>query len=215
MSMRAAIRRIVNIGRTLTLVPRSAEPFATHLPVLIGLARLRKIRRILEFGSGRYSTLAFLNRAAFPDLEALESYENNAEWHEKVAQLAGGDSRLKLTYVKGFIHEAIDARKLPTYDLIFIDDSINRRQRAATIGIVAAARPALVAIHDFENFAYRYGVKGFSRVYRFTAFLPNTGVAWNDETLTLAELQALNDLISKNRQLAPQDLNAWANVMKG
>src|ERR1044071_885749 len=49
--------------------PRAHNDYATHIPILIGLARLREIRRVLEFGCGRYSTLTFLKASAFPHLE--------------------------------------------------------------------------------------------------------------------------------------------------
>jgi hypothetical protein len=213
MTVRAALRRIYNIGRTLTLVPMAAEPVATHLPVLVALARIRKIRRVLEFGSGRYSTLAFLDRTAFPDLEALQSYENNAEWHAKITTMAGGDSRLNLIYVNSPVHEVVHLEPLRTYDLIFIDDSRSVRQRSATIRAVTAGKPPLAVVHDFQTFAYRRAVHGFNQVFRFNALLPNTGIAWNDDSLTVEQLRVVKTLINQNRQLPPQDLHRWANYI--
>src|SRR5689334_1154503 len=33
--------------------PRAENDYATHVPILIGLARMREIRNVLEFGCGR------------------------------------------------------------------------------------------------------------------------------------------------------------------
>ena len=53
------------------------ERIATHLPVLELMKRVSNIRKILELGSGEYSTRKFLE---FPNLETLYSYEDNEEW---------------------------------------------------------------------------------------------------------------------------------------
>jgi hypothetical protein len=215
MTVRAALRRVYNIGRTFSLVRMSVVPAATHLPVLIGLARIRNVRRVLEFGCGQYSTLAFLNRTAFPDLEVLHSYENNAAWHAKIKRVAGGDPRFHLTYVERLMHKAVQSQIVRDYDLVFIDDSFNSRQRSATIRAVAAARPPLAVVHDFETLAYRRALNGFPHIYRFDALLPNTGIAWNDDILTVAQLRALNSWISQNRQLTSHEYQAWAKLMNG
>jgi predicted O-methyltransferase YrrM len=63
--------------------------YATHVPILIGLARMREIKNVLEFGCGHYSTLTFLNRAAFPHLVKLHSIENDSSWSETIRELPG------------------------------------------------------------------------------------------------------------------------------
>jgi hypothetical protein len=208
------LRRWYNVGRTKTFVKMSAEPMATHLPVLIGMARLRPVRRVLEFGSGRFSTLAFLNRSAFPELEVLQSYENDATWYETVKQMVRADPRVTLTHVDGLMHRVVDAKAVQDYDLVFIDDSFNSRQRSDTIRAIIAAQPKLAAVHDFETFAYRRATNSSRRRYRFSALLPNTGIVWNDDHFTIERLKALNGFIAEHtRQLAPEDLQGWAQVM--
>src|SRR5579859_3848467 len=77
-------------------VPRSAKPYTTHLPALLALRFLRPIRRVLELGAGEHSTLAFLDRECFPELETLLSFEQDPQWAERVKTLAGSDARLSL-----------------------------------------------------------------------------------------------------------------------
>src|SRR5215471_20763089 len=81
------------------LAPLSANPYSTHLPVLVGLSRMLCIRRVAEFGCGQFSTTAFLNREAFPQLEQLDSFENDPGWIESMRATVGNDSRLTLKSV--------------------------------------------------------------------------------------------------------------------
>ena len=92
----APLRRRVKYFST----PRALNDYATHIPILIGLSRLRQIRHVLEFGCGHYSTLTFLNRSAFPHLEQLHSVENDDAWAATI-QEAASDSRWKLQLVNG------------------------------------------------------------------------------------------------------------------
>src|SRR6185295_2581550 len=88
------------------LAPRARNDYATHIPILIGLARLREIRSVLEFGCGNYSTLTFLNRFAFPQLERLHSIENDDSWASTM-QEAAKDDRWKLQPGIGEISESV------------------------------------------------------------------------------------------------------------
>lgn len=67
---------------------RAANAHATHVPVLVGLARLLNVERVIEYGCGEYSTLTFFNRSAFPRLSKLLSLENDAEWFARMAERA-------------------------------------------------------------------------------------------------------------------------------
>ena len=76
--------------------PRQLYPLdhASHLPVLIGIGMKSRIRRVLEIGSGPYSTPLFLNLEVFPDLTELVSVEPNAEWAQKARSYGRRDSRI-------------------------------------------------------------------------------------------------------------------------
>jgi len=148
---------------------------------LIGLARIRQIRSVLEFGCGRYSTLTFLNRTAFPHLERLHSIENDDSWAATIQQIAQEDRRWSLQLVEGEISETVSNLDLESFDLILIDDSKTSAQRAATIRAVGLKQPERpwIVIHDFEVEEYRRAASGFRHRHRFRAYNPETGVVAN------------------------------------
>ena len=91
----------------LRLPPRAANPYLTHIPILLGLARCRPVVSVLEFGCGEISTRAFLDRRYFPDLQCLESYENDAVWAERLQSQIGTEPRLDLHLVNGAVASAV------------------------------------------------------------------------------------------------------------
>lgn len=198
---------------------RADNPYATHMPVLAGLARLFPIRRVIEFGSGEYSTLTFLNRATFPDLEALYSYENDPEWAQRIASQIKGDARATLTVVEGAMHEHVPTIEDWGTDLIFIDDSLTATDRAATIRAVAAhAQPAsLIAIHDFEVLDYRQAAQAWPRRFVFSGYTPHVGLLWRHKApAPRNKLRALDKLIAAHADsLAPDDVAGWLEVFAG
>ena len=102
---------------------RARNDYATHVPVLIGLAALRRVERVLEFGCGNYSTKTFLNRTAFPDLRELQSVENDRAWAEQLRGAVGGDARCVVNVVSGAVSNAVERFDLESFDLVLIDDS--------------------------------------------------------------------------------------------
>jgi hypothetical protein len=161
--------------------PRAENDYATHIPILIGLARLRPVRSILEFGCGNYSTLAFLDRAAFPHLERLYSVENDHSWAKTIQEAAKDDDRWTLQLVNGEVSAAVSDLQLESFDLILIDDSKTSLQRAATIRAVAhkQLQHPWIAVHDFEVEEYRRAASHFAYGHRFRAYNPETGVVSN------------------------------------
>jgi hypothetical protein len=194
-------------GRYLS-APRARNDYATHVPILIGLARLREIRSVLEFGCGYYSTLTFLNRAAFPHLEQLHSVENDASWSETLSEVAKRDERWSLHLVDGEIADSVRSLDLEAFDLILIDDSKTSAQRAATIRSVAAQQPRRpwIAIHDFEVDEYRQAASGFRQRHRFRAYNPETGLVSNNAVNTRPLDQLLKE---RSKTLEPDDIPAW------
>src|ERR1044071_6161306 len=137
--------------------PRALNDYATHVPILIGLARLREIRSVLEFGCGYFSTLTFLNRAAFPHIERLQTVENDVTWAETIHEAAKSDERWTLKLVRGEIADSVPALDFEAFDLVPLDASNTSEQRSATIRAVARKQPQQpwIAIHDFEVKEYR------------------------------------------------------------
>lgn len=198
--------------------PRAANPYATHVPVLIGLARALKVRSVLEVGCGQYSTLTFLNRAAFPNLEKLRSLENDIEWFAKVAKLVADDPRAEMMPVSGAMSRAMAATEIDAYDLIFLDDSTSAEERAATIREVAAKQPVstIVVIHDYEVQAYRQAARAFVNRFNFDCLAPNTGIVWNNAAINKRDLRALNTFIKRySKHYEPDDLSGWLQVLSG
>ena len=188
--------------------PRALKDYATHIPILIGLARLREIRSVLEFGCGHYSTLTFLNRSAFPYLERLHSIENDDSWAQTIQETAKDDRRWRLQLVNGEISETVADLDLESFDLILIDDSKSFEQRVATIGAIAAKQPQhpWIVIHDFEVKEYRDAASGFKQRHRFRAYNPETGVVGN----RVDELNAIDRIIrSKAKLLEPDAIADW------
>lgn len=188
--------------------PRALNDYATHIPVLIGLARRREIRHVLEFGCGHYSTLTFLNRSAFPHLERLHSIENDGSWAQTIEEAARNDRRWRLQLVNGEICESVAGLELESFDLIMIDDSKTSAQRAATIGAIAAKEPRRpwIVIHDFEFEGYRRAASVFKHRHRFRAYNPETGVVTNQ----MNDWQSIDRVIkSKSKSLEPDAIAQW------
>jgi predicted O-methyltransferase YrrM len=198
------------------LVERQPEAlsFATHIAVLTGLARINKIENILELGCGRFSTLTFTNRDAFPHLKNLRTVENNPQWAKQIRAYVATDTRVEFVEYKGHICSAIREMNLGKFDLIFIDDSMDADQRASTI-VQVSQNPggAIVVMHDFENIIYRRASKKrFENVFRFTALNPNTGVAWAGNRLERPLLRRMNKAIRQSG-IAPDDIAGWVRLL--
>lgn len=193
-------------------VPRARNDYSTHVPILIGLARLREIKNVLEFGCGYYSTLTFLNRAAFPRLEQLQSVENDATWAGTLHGVAKTDIRWRLNLVDGEIANAVPSLDLEAFDLILIDDSKTSAQRAATIRAIANKQPqrALIVIHDYEVEEYRLAARGFKERYAFKAYNPQTGLVCNN----VVDIKSLaRSLKQHSKALEPDDLQGWLKIL--
>lgn len=198
--------------------PEEAEAlFASHLPVLAGLARLFPVRRVLELGAGHYSTPAFLDRSAFGDLEALRSVEDDPVWVDKLSEVVRDDPRVDLVTVQKPMSEAVAGLRAGDYGLVLVDDSTGQAERIETIRNVAASASgsaALVVIHDYEWKVYQQAAAKFRRRFAFTALVPNTGVLWNKAQVEFRRLEELNALIAEHRdRIKPQDFSGWVRIM--
>ena len=194
---------------------RAQNDYATHVPVLIGLAALRRVERVLEFGCGNYSTKTFLNRAAFPDLRELQSVENDGAWAEALRGVVGHDERCVPNVVDGAISDAVGRFDLESFDLVLIDDSKNASERAATIRAVFKAgikRPWIV-VHDYEVFDYQNAAAGFKHRFTFRGYNPHTGLVLN--STPQHDFKALDKLIRTNSaRLEPDDLAGWLQLLR-
>jgi hypothetical protein len=190
--------------------PRATNDYATHIPILIGLARLGEIRNVLEFGCGRYSTLTFLDTSAFPHLERLQSIENDDAWATTIQTAAQEDRRWSLQLVDGEMSKTVSDLDLEAFDLILIDDSKTSVQRAATIRAVASRQPQhpWIVIHDFEVDEYRRAASGFKHRHRFRAYNPETGVVAN----RVVDSKTIDRIVkSKAKVFEPDAIVRWVD----
>jgi SAM-dependent methyltransferase len=195
--------------------PEKEHSAGTHIPILIGLNRLLSIERVLELGCGRYSTTLFANHLAFPNLERLDSLENDPFWFDQIAVLAAEDKRINLTLVQKPIHIAVLDLDLAQYDLILVDDNIIDTSRAETLRTITRrhAERNIIVVHDFEHKMYRQKTVGIQHRFRFTALNPNTGVAWKSSRLKTLQLKQMNSFIQHHlRQIPHYDIDGWIRV---
>ena len=198
------------------LPPRARNDYATHVPVLIGLAGIRNVERVLELGCGNYSTKTFLNRDAFPHLKALRSVENDPLWARTMRLGVAGDSRCTITFTSGSIGDAVSTIDLEQFDLIFVDDSTSAEQRAATITALSALHPQnpWTVVHDYEVADYQRAATGFSHRFIFDAYNPATGVVFNFRNERQTDLKHLKQrLTTHSNRLEPDDIDGWLRVL--
>jgi hypothetical protein len=197
--------------------PRSQEDYATHVPVLVGLGDAIIVRRVLELGSGEYSTGVFLDRSIFPEVETVDSVETDPAWYSRVTERFGRDGRLSLCLVAGDVAQHVSSYDLTRYDLIMVDDSDTLDARRASIQAVAeAVEPGpLVLVHDAEIEEYRRAAKALTRTIRFTTLTPQTLVGWRGRSSHEAPLRAVRRAIaSAYPKPAPSDVAGWARMLR-
>ena len=192
------------------LPPRAQNPYATHLPVLIGVGAIRPVRRVLEFGCGHYSTKTFLERSVFPELQQLQSMENDSRWAETMREAVQDDARWNVTVISGAMGDAVAKVNLEAFDLIFVDDSTNAADRAATIRALASLRPSnpWLVIQDYEVEEYRVASAGFKERFTFKAYNPQTGLVSNSG-LPSAVKRLDQRLKDSALSLAPDNADGW------
>lgn len=177
------------------LSTRSKNSFITHYPILVLMCRILKIKKIVEFGSGKNSTLNFSNKKIFPYTNQITSYEDNLIWYKKIKKLIK-NKKINYHYTSK-ISKIIRRLDLEKFDLIFIDNSMDSLERIETIKNIGKKNlsKTIIVLHDFEYYPYREATKGFNFSYRFSALNPNTGVVWNNKKLNMDKLKKIEELI--------------------
>jgi hypothetical protein len=203
--------------KLLRISPRSDNDYATHIPILIGLANRFRIEQVLELGCGEFSTAMFLDTQSFAKLTRLDSFDTDQSWLDKTARYAGSDQRYYPRLVSESMASAIKESDLQHFDLILVDDSTSAVERAATIKQLANRRPldVLIVIHDFEMSEYRRAAADFEYRQVFRALTPQTGVVWNGNS---APSRIIKELELQIRQFAkmiqPDDIQGWIRVFQ-
>jgi hypothetical protein len=201
--------------RCIHLAERSSEPYATHVPVLVGVAAACRAESVVEFGSGTFSTMSFLDQKAFPSIRRVDSYENNQEWFDRVRQNLPSRERINLHLVEGEMYKAVRGAQPSTADMIFLDDSPSDRTRVPTVREVARScgEKPVVVMHDHELWRLRLATRDFEHRISIDALNPQCCVMWNGHQERTVKLQRVRDIIRKFAASIPlTDVRAWADV---
>lgn len=113
--------------------------YASHWRLLTRLFHHFPIKRVLETGSGLYSTPLLLSFG----IDRLVSIENNPDW-----ALPTGDPRHELIQVEGPIVDHLP--DLDAFDLVFVDDD-PVWERELTFRHVIEHATGLIVIHDSDH----------------------------------------------------------------
>jgi len=108
----------------------AAKGYDSHRPLLIETGRVfgHRIKRIMELGSGFYSSSVFLDRTHFPNVESFISYETERKWYKTVSEVLSGaieEGRLDYRLYNKF--EEVDVSL--TGDLLFVDGVKRHRKQ--------------------------------------------------------------------------------------
>jgi LmbE family N-acetylglucosaminyl deacetylase len=158
------------------------------MPVLIGLSRMYKPRRILEFGAGQYSTPLFLNREVFSEVELLHSLENGSTWKPRLEELAAGDSRLKLSFTDAPLDKLVPGLNFADYDLVFVDDNPRSHQAVADHCVPSN----VIIIHDYNEVQYHPDHSPCDHLYESQAMWPSTAIFWNQGWISQKRLENMD-----------------------
>jgi len=201
--------------RALGIVACSERPYATHIPVLVGVAAACLPERLVEFGSGDFSTLAFLDETVFPSLLRIESYENDLSWMQHIEVKVAGNPRVACRFFEGRMRDAVSGANLEAADLIFLDDSPSGWERAHTVREVARTcgeRPVTI-VHDYELPAIRVACRKFEHRFSFASFTPQSCAVWNGDPRRKVLLQGVARRLQENAsRLSVTDARGWADV---
>lgn len=201
--------------RALGIVPRSEQPYATHIPILIGVAAAYLPQRVVEFGSGNFSTMMFLDTNVFPSVRRVESYENNRDWLQRIEGKIAGDPRAACYFCEGRMKDAVSSEKLAAADLIFVDDSMSGWERAYTVKEVArtCSEHPITIVHDYDLPGIRMACRKFEHRFAFTQFTPQTCAVWNGSPQRKRIFETVARRLDENAQrLGVADARRWAGV---
>lgn len=194
----------------------AADPFATHIPILLGVAAMTSPLRILELGGGRSSTPCLADRSLFPSVKEVRTLEDDPEWANVLIALDLEPGRSCVDVVPSIRHR-LATMDIAPYDLVFVDNSMSVTERAETLAVVLdrVRSDAIVIVHDFEWRAYRAAVKYPWRYYSFRVWKPETGVLWRNERLDRQQMAALSRILYKGSAAGIVSPDQWFGQIRG
>jgi hypothetical protein len=173
------------------------------------------VRTVLELGAGRYSTPAFLDRRAFPEVQRVVSVEQDSYWAEEVRALVGTDPRHELRVIRESTVSALGEIRVSDYDLVLVDDSRTVLERSGTVKRVTEGigNSTVVVVHDFQERAYQEVVAPGAQTAMVAIHYPVTGVVWSGYAMEADAIARVTSVIrSHAMRVVPQDLEGWVDV---
>ena len=151
----------------------------SHLPLLKKIANKKHICRVIEFGSGYFSTGCFLDKNIFKYLEILVSFESQKEWYDKVY------SRLKeerLVLIHKNEQESLDlSLQYAPVDLVFVDGK-SGKMRVPT-ALYSKKLSNITVLHDANDNDYKEAISSFRYKYIYKKIKPHTAVLSDSDNL--------------------------------
>lgn len=183
---------------------------ASHIPVLIGLNILFPMHSVLEFGPGQYSTCTFLDKEAFPDLEKLDSIEDDPSWFRKFHRDIK-DPRFHL-FKEDFEYD------YGHYDTVFVDGPQLEAYRVGVIRSVTSNIHSnkLLVIHDIQHPWYKDALSariGDWSSYIFDYVDPYTFVCRKEDPLPIDVFQKFNEFMKENFEKIGPNLSQWRRFL--
>jgi len=202
-------------NRSIGLAQRADNPYATHVPILVGVAAACRPKLLIEFGSGTYSTMSFLDAVAFPSVQRVESYENDKSWFDQVRENLPANAPVHLQFVDGEMYQAVPRAKTSDAGMIFIDDSPTADARVPTLEAVAreCGTEPVVVMHDYDLWRLRLATRKFENRISFNAFNPQCCVMWHGHKERKPVLEQVKRIIHQHATEIPlTDVRAWIQV---
>jgi hypothetical protein len=196
---------------------RSENPYATHVPYLVGVVNITRAKRILELGCGIFSTLTLLDREACPYVELLDSYEDDPEWFESIKTRVSDDTRANLQLRPSPLAVAVEQLDLERYDLVIVDDSRTCEERTCTIHAIFSRWTSVnvAMVHDFEVAEYRQASACPLERLTFNAFSPCTGLLWRKDRLDGLKMRNLKRTVARSsNKLDIADAQGWRHLFQ-
>ena len=211
--LRKKVRRLYE--QYIGLAQIAGEPYATHVPVLVGVAAACKPKLLIEYGSGTFSTLCFLDDVAFPSLQKVESYENNREWLEQIQKKIPQNALVNLHFVEGEMYHAVEGANTTNASMIFIDDSPSAEARVPTVKEVArcCGTEPVVVLHDYNLWRLRLAARKFDNRISFDAFNPQCCAMWHGHPERKSIFKKVNRIIHQHAgHIALTNVREWKKV---
>lgn len=186
----------------------------THIPVLVALSKFVEPLTILECGPGD-STRVFLNPRIYPSLVRLDTLENGPPFYKReVEEIINEDLRCRLHYDTQDMVSLLSNYDIPTYDIIYLDDSTTLQARVKTIQYVThnAVGNTIIVIHDFEHIPYQKAVHPSCQQIVFDFTTPYTGILCMNPSFDLNLIRKYNFIMKEHYDTTLGDVEEWQRL---